>query len=126
MTVLYDIIARADTVVGAVILVITTLALAWAITRSQALSAWKDAAGGYKEQVAELTARLETAEKTIEELNFQIATLAKRPDMGAAIDSIEANSTRAAAEVVRAMREMLVPLSRSIDELLARLRERQR
>lgn len=98
-------------VLGVLLTIFTVLALAWAVSRTQGLSAWRSAAEGYKEQVNELTGRLERAEGEIEELHAKIATLEQRPDMSAAV----AATARASAEVVRATKEMLAPIKRDVD-----------
>jgi predicted negative regulator of RcsB-dependent stress response len=97
--------------------VATVLAVGWAVTRAQAVSAWRSAAEGYKEQVADLTQRLERAEHEVEGLHETVTTLEQRPDMSAALDAIESRSAQNAAAVIQAVRDMLAPLSSSLADL---------
>lgn len=66
-----------------------TIALGWSIFRSQALSAWRAAAEGYKAQNDELSGRLERAEQNTASLQQQIAKLESLPDMTAVMDKLE-------------------------------------
>lgn len=93
------------------------LAFGWAVTRAQSVSAWRSAAEGYKEQVANLTTRLERAEDEVKGLHKTVTSLESRPDMSAALDAIEARSAENAAAVIKAVREMLEPLVLSLADL---------
>lgn len=95
----------------------TVLAFGFAVMRAQSVSAWRSAAEGYKEQVANLTSRLEQAEKDVEGLHATVTTLEQRPDMSAVRDAIEAHSAENAAAVIKAVREMLEPLGSGLAEL---------
>jgi predicted RNase H-like nuclease (RuvC/YqgF family) len=93
------------------------IALGWAVTRTQALSAWRSASEGYKEQVNELTGRLERAEEKSVELHAKVTELETRPDMTAVIEALESRSAQNAATVVQAMRDMLAPVTAGIADL---------
>jgi chromosome segregation ATPase len=95
----------------------TVAAIGWALTRAQAVSAWRQAAEGYKEQVADLTSRLERAEEDVQSLHGTVTTLEQRPDMSAALEAIENRSAENAAAVIKAFREMLAPVELSLAEL---------
>jgi predicted negative regulator of RcsB-dependent stress response len=97
--------------------IIGAIALGWATFRTQALSAWRSAAEGYKEQVNELTGRLTNAEGQVEQLHAQVTILETRPDMTSVIEALEARSAQNAATVVQAMREMLQPVSSLLADL---------
>ena len=59
---------------------LVAVALAWAVSRTQALTAWRSAAEGYKEQVTEMTTRLTGTEETMRELHQEINRLSALPD----------------------------------------------
>lgn len=77
--------------------VLAACALAWALSRTQALSAWRSAAEGYKEQVTEVTTRLTNAEAAVVELHAEVNRLSARPDYSAVVgklDGIQETCTR--------------------------------
>lgn len=72
-----------------VMAIMTAVAAGWGITRSGAVNAWKDAALGYKEQVADLSGRLERAEEALVDANSRISKLEAYPDMTEVIKAVE-------------------------------------
>lgn len=75
---------------------VTTVSLGWAVTRTSALSAWRDAAMGYKEQASDLSGRLSRAEEQIVLLTKRIVELEAFPDLSDVIAVVreEAESIR--------------------------------
>lgn len=67
--------------VGGLVGVTGAVAYVRAVTKAEALRAWRDTAEGYKEQNAELTSRLQLAEERLLLAEKKISDLEKRPDM---------------------------------------------
>lgn len=93
-----DVSVLVTVVLPAISTIVAAVATAWAVSKTSALQAWRDAALGYKEQVADLTGRLSRAESSIVEANKKITELQLKPDMTAVIEVIreESEATRKA------------------------------
>ncbi len=103
-------------VAGLIGLVFGAVAFAWALARSRALEAWKEAAGGYKESKVQLEERLGRAEVTITALNTQITKLESMPDMTDVADLINAQATR----VEKSLADQIERESRRITDEISR------
>jgi hypothetical protein len=74
---------------GPVMAVVAALALGWAISRAQAVTAWKESALGRKEENEILEGRLRRAEETAVVLQQKIVQLEQKPDLTVVMRKIE-------------------------------------
>lgn len=68
--------------IGVLLSVLGVLCVGWALSKSGAAAAWQTAAGGYKEQVQQLSGRLSRAESQAVTLNAEVVRLESLPDYG--------------------------------------------
>lgn len=84
-------------ILGVLLAVIGVLAAGWGAFKSQAASGWRLAAEGYKEQVTELSGRLNMAEQVATSMQQRVDKLEQLPDLRAIVAAIDGNT----AEVIR-------------------------